>query len=434
MFKQPIQPVKELRKHRKRFYRPCLELPLDWPTPTCVATRFKKSTPAIQKATAALSADCAAYAARCASSSRPFVLKNFMKQFEYHELTDAHNEIALRSSSHDLTLLDHKLAGNHEERSNADRNRIRLGCSVIHRHMAKQQKDHLIPTCPCCTLPLTATHVLLDCSHNGIRLIRSKLLNELGADASHALRLRKLKELLSPSKWTSDDNKHINNWCTKTSQAFTRAQLAEDNPRLTEILMESPCVTPMLNENVEGEHFIVRYHSGPHKGTWRLKAENYNPFTKTFTLCSTNLDVKNGAWLHIPEQDLNRLFNNGHATHLDNRSQLKLPGLGTIRKGIFLNDNIAGKCCEIKVKNRYKWACITSFNQHTNKHTVTLDGITRNINLNSLLHDKKLRLQPEMLPSTVIDHLRSTPNSPGSLSWQVQLLRPMPKGGRQRNS
>ena len=182
----------------------------------------------------------------------------------------------------------------------------------MHDYISKEHKAHGVPVCPCCKQHFTPTHFMIHCPHASVRNVRIDFLGSLSQDAAHAFLLNQLTPILAPSKWDRNDNQVINKWCTTMTEMFIRALAATENPSLSAILMNSKCQSPLLNENVEGEIFRVRYRSGPHKGTWRIRATDYNPFERTFTLISDHLDIREGHWLHIPDQRLNDMFLSGN--------------------------------------------------------------------------------------------------------------------------
>jgi len=217
------------------------------------------------------------------------------------------------------------------------------------------------------------------------------------------------------------------------TEMFIRALAAIENPSLSAILMNSKCQSPLLNENVEDEIFMVRYRSGPHKGTWRIRATNYNPFEGTFTLNSDHLDIREGHWLNIPGQKLNDMFLSGNVKHLTKDTCLLLPEITEIRHGIIIKENLCGSCCEVRLgkARRYKWAIIGKYNSRTNSHVFTLDGGLNHCqtNLSELLLDKRLRLPSGPLHNNVSDRIRSTVDKSRTPASAVTSARPMPKGG-----
>jgi hypothetical protein len=277
-------------------------------------------------------------------------------------------------------------------------------------------------------------HFLLHCPHEALHKARQTLTDELSREAAHALLIGKLAEVLSPKKWKPDDNRLINIWCKNTLEMFVKAIVAEEHPCLANILMHSKCQSPILNENVENQVFMIKFRSGPYKGHWRLRAIDYDPFDHSFTLNSTNLDIRNGSWFSIPGQDLNDMFMNGRATHVPQGAYLLLPTIAELRNGVVMKENFADHCCEVKrgTSRRYKWANTHHYDHFTGLHTACVEGDNCALNLNALLLDRnKIRMPDGLLHPAVIGHIRvlvaeTQSRTPASA---VTSARPMPQGG-----
>ena len=229
-----------------------------------------------------------------------------------------------------------------EEQSCCTRNKITVGADCISRQIRtnKANKKGQNTTCPLCNAEdinprigknqenakNSSPHCYIGCEHTQDQLkalcaslydTKGKKTNPLeqtitinegtakqgvrrstrnkGVNRDADSKEHKLAAILDPSKWNKKSNILINKWCQNINRLVHHAILTKHQPALAKISGEATNFIHgderPLNDNVVGKIFDITFNGGSSAGTWRVRAEDYDPLSGNFIVNTTGLDL-----------------------------------------------------------------------------------------------------------------------------------------------
>ena len=237
---------------------------------------------------------------------------------------------------------------------------------------------------------------------------------------------RRLAAILDPSNWDKKSNILINKWCQNINRLVHNAILTRNQPALAEIINsevsnyihgdERP-----LNDNVIGKIFDITFHGGNAKGTWRIRAQDYDPLTGNFVVNTTGLDLGElneidnrypVGWFTWTDVDLNGW--------LEDRNLVYIPEEDTVifeesklhdiyrNKNIF-QEEVGGRDIHINIDGNWTDCTILHYNAPTRTHT--LHDLTRGTDVQRDLNAdwREGRMRPPHYLAPLLSHLDKIP-------------------------
>ncbi len=396
------------------------------------------------------------------SAAGPNSLKSENLKRTLNEIQTEIRDQDTATASRDLSLLEiRQWASEKENESNRDRNSLRVGCSCIHDHInnlerlesdnkkkhykkngRKKRKLRKVPQrsdtnrfCPMCNEETTSPeHALFSCKNKTQTATITKTISQALRDTGSGFVITQnnckavAARILAPEFWTTTQNQRINSHCSATLRRFELAKQIRGprnapQPILIELLERNSSEEELLNRNIINEVINYKISDGPHKGTWRMRITDYDPFANRFALDSTGLDICDqlGNWFSFDTVDLNDELAKGYVEFQDKNNLLRLNTniRNTIRR--LFDSNIVGKQLEIKTENelRYAKATVKSYHQNNGTHEVVFEshnhqgrGASKVVDLNKLALCDHIRLSS--LPQVVVQRWRAIAGRFGS--------------------